>query len=170
MNNIKGSIEKGFEELVKKGKIPEKFLRTLKVVIKAKNDYLKKKISKQEVEKIRREANIFIRTMIDIVQRKKGLDLERAKLKIKYENDKIGEIIILDNNVFIIKDINAPDKEIIKGIVSDNSLFGEFKKSNLTEFEEYLKKTKIVKKISITENTLKDLKTVFGDKIEILVN
>ncbi len=168
-NGIKGNIEKGFEELVKKGKIPEKFLRTLKIVVKAKNDYIKNKITKQEVEKVRKEANIFIRALVEIVQRKRGLDLERAKIKVKY-NDKIGEVFVLDNSVFIIKDVNSEEKEILKGVFTENYCIGELKKSNMSEMEDYLKNMKIIRKVSFNENTMSDLKKVFGDKIEILVN
>ena len=168
-NSIKGSIEKGFEELVKKGKIPEKFLRTLKTIIKAKEDYLKNKITKQEVEKIRKEANILIRALVDIVQRKKGMDLERSKIRIKY-GDKIGEVMVLENTVFIIKDINQENREILKGIFTKENCIGELKNSNLTEFENELKNIKSIKKILVNENTLNDLKKVFGNSLEILIN
>ena len=168
-NSIKGSVEKGFEELVKKGKIPEKFLRTLKTVIKAKEDYLKNKITKQEVEKIRKEANMLIRALVDIVQRKKGMDLERSKIRIKY-GDKIGEVMVLENTVFIIKDINQENREILKGIFTKENCIGELKNSNLTEFENELKNIKSIKKILVNENTLNDLKKVFGNSLEILIN
>ena len=162
------TIIKGFKELINKGKIPERFLKILKTVVKAKEDYNKKKITKQEIEKIRKEANIFIRTMVEIVQRKKGLDLERAKIKVKH-GDKIGEVLVLDKTAFIIKDVSSPEKEVLKGVV-DKDKIGEFKKSSLNEIEEFLKNLKVIQKVSLTEKTISDLKKVFGNNLEILLN
>lgn len=166
---IKGDVKKGFRELVNKGKVPEKFLKTLNIVIKAKNDYVKGKITKQEIEKIRKEANLFIRTMVEMVQRKRGLDLEKAKIRIKY-GDKVGEVFVLDNVAFIIKDISAENKEILKGTFTNKSAIGELKNSSLKEMEDFLKNLKLVKKVSLNENTLNDLKKVFGENLEILLN
>ncbi len=170
INGIKSSVEKGFEELVKKGKIPNRFLSVLKSVIKAKEEYTKKKITKQEIEKVRREANLFMRAMIEIIQRKRGLDLEKAKIRIKYGENKIGEVIIFNNRVYIIKDINAQEREIINGILTDKLSIGELKNSNLNEMEESLKDVKTIQKVSVNENTITDLKKIFGENMEILIN
>ena len=169
MNNIKSPVEKGFEELVKKGKIPEKFLRTLKLVIKAKEDYNKKKITKQELEKVRKEANMFIRALVEIVQRKRGIDLERSKIRVAYK-DKIGEILVLNNTVFIIKDISAAEREISKGNISEKGFVSDLKASSLLELEEFIKNIKEIKKATFNANTLSDLKRVFGEDIEVLLN
>ena len=169
-NNIKGSIEKGFEEFVKKGKIPEKFLTILKSVIKAKKDYEKGKIKKQEVEKVGRDANFFIRTMVEILQRRRSIDLERAKVRVKYGENKFGDIIILNNIVFIIKDIHNKESDILKGAFLDNNCIGELKKSELKEMEEDLKNIKEIKKVSFNENTFNDLKKIFGENMEVLIN
>ncbi len=171
VNNIrKNNTLEGFEELIKQGKVPEKFLRTLKTVVKAKEDYEKGKITKQEVEKVRKEANMFMRTLIDIVQRKRSFDIERLKFRVKYNKDKIGEVLIIDNAAFITKDITAKDKDFLRGVFLNNGCLGELKNTSLNEFEDFLKTVKSPKKIAINENTLSDLKKIFGNDAEIILN
>ncbi len=171
VNGIKkANIVDGFEELVKQGKVPEKFLRTLKTVVKAKEDYEKGKITKQEVEKIRKEANMFMRTLIDIVQRKRSFDIERLKFRVNYSKDKIGEVLVIDNTAFVTKDITAKDKDFFKGVFLDNGCLGELKNTNLTEFEDFLKTVKSPKKIAINENTMSDLKKIFGTDVKLILN
>ncbi|MEK6937265.1 MAG: hypothetical protein AABW58_04295 [Nanoarchaeota archaeon] len=170
VNSIrKNNVLDGFEELVKQGKVPEKFLRTLKTVVKAKEDYEKGKITKQEVEKIRKEANMFMRTLIDIVQRKRSFDIERLKFRVKYNKDKIGEVLIIDNTTFITKDLSQKDK-LLKGVFLNNACLGELKESSLKEFENFLKTVKNPKKVAINENTMSDLKRIFGNDTELILN
>ena len=81
LENIKeGNVEKGFKKLVDKGIFPKIYLNSLKEVINAKT----KPLNKHEVNKLARENSFFIRALIEHIQKKKAIELERAKIKVKY--------------------------------------------------------------------------------------
>ncbi len=166
--NVSGSVEKGFEELCKKGVIPERFFGILKSVFKAKKDYAEKKLSKQELENIRRNANIFVGAMIEYIQRKRGVELQRARVRFKY-GDKFGELYLFDDEVFIIDDIDAKQKNVARANVKEGSL-SEIKKSSLLDLEKSVTKNKIPKHVFINESIFEDLRKLYGKDVKISVN
>ncbi len=95
----------------------DKHAEVLKLVVDTKNGEKSKKLTWPELEKIRREARGFIKTVIEYVQRKKGYELERAKIKFKY-GDRYGEAILLDKIAYIVHDLDSQDREISKAKIS----------------------------------------------------
>lgn len=168
LEGVKSNPERGFKELANKNIIPERFYGILKAVVKAKQDYGKKTITKQEIEKIRRTSSVFMGAMLDYVQRKRGLELERAKLKFKY-GDAFGELYLLDDKVFIINDIDAKEKEVAKAKIVDGKLTN-IQKSSLVELEEAIAQKRIPKHVFIQESIFEDLKKLYGKDIKISVN
>jgi len=168
LEKIKGTTEKGFKELTKKNIVPERFYDILISVIKAKKDYGKKKITKQEIEKVRRSANVFVGSMLDYIQRKRGLELERAKVKFKY-GDKFGELYLLEDEAFIVNDIDAKEKEVARAKVV-NGKITNIKKSSLIELEKAITSKRIPKHVFIHESIFEDLKKLYGKDIKISVN
>src|SRR3989344_4126311 len=146
-----------------------KQLETLDLIIDTKKGSKTKNLTWPELEKIRREARAFIKSVIEYVQRKKGYELERAKIKFKY-GDKYGEALLLDNIVYVINDIEAQDKEISKADLKKDGSFGSLKDSSLEELEKEIMKITIPNKEFIKERTFESLKNIFGKDIEILVN
>lgn len=158
----------GFRELVKKGKFPEKFSQILKTVIKAKKDYDNKKLTKQEIQKTKREAAIFIKSMVEYLQRKKTIEFERSKLRIEH-NKKIAELLFLSDKIYITDDIKAKTRQITKADLEKSGKLMGMKKITLQEFEKALVKEKPAK-IHLKPTTVNDLKTLFGKNMKILVN
>ncbi|MFH1591889.1 MAG: hypothetical protein ABIB47_00785 [Candidatus Woesearchaeota archaeon] len=169
LEKINKSPELGFKELTKKNIIPERFYGILKAVTKAKQDYGKKNITKQEIEKVRRSANVFLGSMLDYIQRKRGLELERAKIRFKHGDDTFGELYLLEDHAFIINNIDAKEKEVAKAKVVDGKLTN-IKNSSLIELEEAITKKRIPKHVFIHENIFEDLKKLYGKGIKISVN
>jgi len=168
VEKVTGNVEKGFRDLAKKGVIPERFYGILKSVLKAKKDYDNRRLTKQELEKVRRNANIFIGAMVEYIQRKRGAELERAKIRFKY-GDKFGELFLLGNDAFIIDDIDAKQKTIAKAAVKDGSLIN-IKKSNIVELEKAITGSKIPKHVFISEAIFEDLRKLYGKDVKISVN
>ncbi len=162
-------IVKIFEnEVISKGKIPAKFLRILHAIMKAKKDYDEKKLTKAEVEKVKKSSQEFIRFMIEYIQRKRGIDVERTKIRVKY-GDKYGEVLLLGKNAYIIHDIDQEEKEISKAEILPNGGLGKITKSSLEDLEKDLSKIEILSKIFIKEPIFKDMKKIFGKNVEILI-
>ncbi|MFA5796810.1 MAG: nucleotidyltransferase domain-containing protein [Candidatus Woesearchaeota archaeon] len=163
-------IIKIFEsEIVHKGLIPEKFLRTLKELVKAKKDYDAKKLGKTEVYEINKNARELIRFLVEYVQRKRGRELERVKIRVKHGN-KFGEVILLDKLAFIIHDIDNEEKEITKATMTSEGNFTNIVASSLEELEQAIAKIEIPEKAFIKEVIFEHLKSIFGKDVEILVN
>lgn len=169
VNEPVNDIEKAFKErLVDPGKLPEKMLNILKDVIKAKKDFKAKKLTKQEVEKVRREAGMYIKVLVESIQRSRGMEVERAKVRFKYE-DKFGEILILDKVAFITPNLENKE-EVQKAEVTEEGGLKDIRQSSLEEMEKEMVKTQIPPKVFIKEKIFEDLKNLFGKKVEILVN
>ncbi len=164
--DIKGSLEKGFAELVKQGKISQRFFDIYKNVIKAEKEFKAKKLSRQETEKARKEAAIFIKAMLEYTQRKKAMELERVKIRIKYK-DKFAEMFIFDKDIFIIMDITKRDY-VQKAKINNVGGLDNVQKAELAELEEAMaKKTPI--KAFINEKLIQDLTSIFGEDLQIQV-
>ena len=156
-------------ELVHKGLIPEKYLRMLNNVIKAKKDFDSGKLTKAEVEKVRKESSEMVKFLVEYLQRKRGRELERAKIRVKH-GEKYGEIILLDDVAFIIHDIDHEEKEISKAKIKKDGGLGTTEKTTLEEFEKHLAKIEIPSKVFIKEAIFDNLKDLFGKDVEVLLN
>jgi len=162
-------IEKVFESrLINSGKVPEKFLRVLKNVVKAKKDYDAKRLSRTEVEEVQKGARELIHILVEYMQRKRGRELERAKIRVKH-GEKFGEVTLLDKEAFIIHDIDAKEKEILKAAVKEDGSLGAEEKSSAEEMEAALAKVSIPVRVFIKGPIFGDLERIFGKNVEIMV-
>jgi len=163
-------IVKIFEdEMISKGKIPANFLRILNELIKAKKDYDAGKLTKTEVENVKKNSRAFIKFMVEYIQRKRGRELEKTKIRVKH-GDKYGEVILLGKEAFIIHDIDQEDKYISKAEIKGDGSLGPTKKTTLEELEKALTKIDIPEKSFIKEPIFENLKNIFGKDVEILIN
>ena len=157
------------DELISQGKIPARFLRILNEIIQAKKDYDEKKLTKVEVEKVKKDSGAFIKFLVEYIQRKRGKELERAKIRVKHGN-RYGEVILLGDEAFIIHDIDHEEKELSKAKIKPNGSLAVIENSSLEELEKALSKVSIPPKVFIKEPIFEDLKRVFGKDVEVLVN
>jgi uncharacterized protein (UPF0332 family) len=159
-------VEHFQDKIVHTGRLPDKFLRTLKSVIRGKKEYDSGKLTKTDVDKIRKDANEFIRNVIEHSQRKRIREFEKAKLRIKY-GDKVGEVNVFENQVFIIKDVENPDKEITKAKLHEDGSLGMSEKSSSEELDKATGRPKLA---AIKEATFESLKKIFGKEMQVLLN
>lgn len=175
INNVEIKNKSNLVNLFKKNLVedkkifPESYLETIKLVVDTHNSYKTKKILWSELEKIRREARNLIKGILEYIQRKRGYEFERAKIKFKY-GDKFGEAILLDKFAYIINDIDAQEKEISKADIKTDGSLGKVEKSSLEDLEKDLMSVKMPKNVFIKERIFESLKNLFGKDIEILVN
>jgi len=167
VNASSNLVQKFKKHIIDEGKFPDNFLKILKKIIKAKQDY--KKLTKQEVEKIKKDARFFIRGLLEYLQRSKLIGIDKARIGVKY-GEKIGEVLFLDKVAFITKDLSSKEKEILKVNVAKDGSFEDMKKSSKKEMEESIEKiVKIPEKVAIQEKTYDALKKIFGKDAEILI-
>lgn len=163
-------IIKAFEtEVVHKGLIPEKYLRMLKDLVRAKKDYDSHKLGKTETYQVNKDTRELIKFLVEYIQRKRGRELERVKIRVKHGN-RFGEVILLGKIAYIIHDIDNEDKEISKATVTPDGRLTEITESSLEELEKAISETDIVQKTFIKETLFEHLKGIFGKDVEILIN
>jgi len=96
-------VKKFEKELVNKGKSEPKFLGVLNDLRKVKK---KKKLDKNEVEKVRKNATQLINTLIEFGQRCEIDNLQRAKMSVLYKDkgkEKKAELFLTEPN-FLLKE------------------------------------------------------------------
>ncbi len=158
------------DELISKNRIPAKYLRTFNSIIKAKKDYEAKKLNRAEVEKVKKDSAEFSTALLEYIQRKRGREIERAKIRVKHGNNKFGEVVLLESDAFIIRDIDQPQKEVSKAKVTEEGGLAAVSESSPEEMETALANKPIPPKTFIKEKLFEDLKRIFGKDVEILVN
>lgn len=162
-------LNKFKKHLVEKGIVHKKGLDALRDVVNAKKNWSRKKLSHPELEKIKREGRVFVRVVFDYCQRKRAVEIERAKIRFKYGNA-YGEAILLDDIAFVIDDVSAKEKKIGKAKLGRDGSLGRLEDSSMAELEEHVSKVKMPAQVFIREKTFEDLRKLFGKSIEILVN
>lgn len=156
-------------EVVHKGAIPEKYLRIMKQIEKAKKDFAAGKLSLDEAHKAKKESRELLRFMIEHVQRKRGREIERAKIRVKH-GSKYGEVILLEKEAFIIHDIDAKQQEISKAPLKADGSLGSIKSCSLEDLEHAIANMRIPNQAFIKEPIFENLKTIFGKSVEIMIS
>ncbi|MBR9691833.1 hypothetical protein GOV06_03515 [Candidatus Woesearchaeota archaeon] len=163
------NVETMFKDaLVDLGRVPDKFLRILGDIVKAKKDYETGKLTKHEVDKVRKESMQFIKHMVEYLQRKRGRELEKTKIRVKH-GEKIGEVILLGDIAYIIHDIDAEEKSLSKAAIKPDGSLGTPRETTLQELEKALAKTDIPPRVFIKQPIFDDLKKIFGKDVEVLI-
>ncbi|MCK4670601.1 MAG: nucleotidyltransferase domain-containing protein [Nanoarchaeota archaeon] len=156
-------------KLVDTGKIPDKFLEILKQIFSAKEQHEEGKLTRTDIIQIRKDFRMFIKTLVEYMQRKRGIELERSRIRVKH-GDKFGEVIMIDEYAYIIFDIDAEEKEIVKAKINKDGSLGKEEKATLQDVEGAIASLEIPKKTFIKEPIFEDLKKIFGKNVEIQLN
>jgi len=156
------------DALVDLGKVPDRFLRILQDIVQAKKDYDAKKLTKHEVEKVKKESGQFVKHLVEYLQRKRGRELEKTRIRVKH-GEKIGEVILLGDIAYIIHDIDAEEKYLSKAPINKDGSLGTPTETSLEEMEKALAKTDIPPRVFIKQPIFDDLKKIFGKDVEVLI-
>lgn len=158
-------VKKFDDKLVHTGGVPSKYSRVFSEIIKAKEKYTEGKLSKTDVDKIRKDSNELIRALVDYIQRKRVGDLERARLRIKH-GDNIGEVTVLGNTAYILR--NVDDKQMEKASIQPDGSLWNISPCTLEEYEKALAKM-APQRITLKNTFLEGLRAIFGANFEVLV-
>jgi len=151
-------VEKFDKEIVNKGEMPPKSLVVLREIIKAKQDYKKGKLSKQEIDRVRRDGQEFIFAITEYEQRKNLILTEKARFKVKISG-KLAELYIFDDAYLIS---GEKKKEVLRVNLKKKKL----EASNLDEVAEKLKN--VPKQIEVTPEKINEIRKIIGKEITFL--
>src|SRR3989338_5139232 len=164
------TLEKSFEDYLKKNKLPTFISVVFKDLKKAKKYYDLKKLTKAEAEKVKKDSRAMTRILLEYIQRRKAFSLFRSKLKFKY-GDNVGEIYLFDKVVFIVETAKDKPISIIKGTMDYDSKITKTVKSSKDELDEFVSKNlDSYKTISLKEELFNSLEEIYGKKIEIILD
>ena len=65
------------------------------------------------MKRYRKGSSGLIKFLIEYMQRKRGQEMERARIRVKH-GEKFGEISLFDTIAFIVYDIDAKEQQIEK--------------------------------------------------------
>ncbi len=157
-----------FKEVVSpKTGLPEKLANTLKEIISAKESFLSGKLSRNDLNKVKKEARNYLRFVVEELQRKKSDIVEKLRIRFKYGN-KMGEALLLEDKAFITKDLENKKELLVAKVSADGSLL-DTKQSSLEELEKHLSNLVSPKSVFVKEKLFEGLRHLVGQDIEILL-
>ena len=168
-NNVKvkkSEVSKQFDQFVKDKSLPPSLSKTFNELLRAKKD---SGMTKAELQRVKREARKFIRSVEEILDRKKDSELKRSKVRIIY-GDKFGEITFVGDEVFLQKDVGIKGAMIQKAKLNDDGTLSSVKDSSAKEMEKAIKDAPSISKAEVNSKLLEELKKVFGKDVSLLVN
>lgn len=161
----KSELLKNFEKLVRKRHFNMSDLDSLKNTIGS----AKKATTKEELEKIRRESSLLRKKILMHVQRERGKEVDRVKVRVKY-GDQFGDVYLLEDVAYMVADIDAKTKAVTKAKLNSDGSLGKITASTLEELEKAISSTKMPSRVFIKEPLFEDLRRIYGDDVHILVS
>ena len=156
------------KEYVAKKRLPISLINQFKEITTSRQRYLKGKINKAEVDKIMREASTYLRHLTESTQRKARSELEKITIRFRHGKDKIGEIFVFENEIYVVLDIKDKEGTIKRTSLNKEGKIGELKKIDYKEFDEKIKNLIAPESLLLKSSTVDDLKKIFGKEFEII--
>lgn len=153
-------VKKFESELIKKGKLPKTSLTILQEIIKAKKDYAKGKLSRGEIDNVRKDTQELVALLTEYTQRRELLEVEKVRFSTKIAGNE-GELYLFGNTAFVIPNLKKVE---IKKI---NLEKGSISKAERNELDEAIRKAP--KKGKLTPTLLSKIEKLLGGKVEIIL-
>jgi predicted nucleotidyltransferase len=145
------SLTKDFEkEMIEKGKLPEFYLRILKDVFDSRKKFKEGKMSRHEVEDVRKNATLLINHLIEYNQRCELIQMDKNRFHVKVK-EKVYDLILVKGGAFLV------DKETVMKITESG-----FAESSRKELDDALLES-VKQEITISGKIFEALKKHFGD-------
>jgi len=160
LKNIFGSkskeeLIKDFEkELVRKGKMPARFVSILGDMTKIKQRVKGSKLTQVEMDNVRRNSAELIKDLLDYSQRKELVSAEKSVMQVRFGNnkEKIGKLVLTDKGVFFVDAGRAM-----------HISHGKMKVSDARELESAIRESKDRTKMKLDSDVLKVLEKELGE-------
>ncbi len=147
--------------------LPESLAEDYNSFEKAKKDFKKHRLTKSELEKLKRQLRTYVRVLNQHMQRKKFLGIEQAKIRFK-AGSKRGDIILLDDSIFIVED-SKTRKSVRKAKLKKDGSMEKLEKSNINDLENTLVTKELLKENNLKLKTIESLKRLYGNKLELIL-
>ncbi len=150
----KAIVETFEKDFVKVGKFTSQHSRILKDIIKARTEFKKGKLNAHHVDESRKNASILMDAIIEYIQRKDLVNLEKGKMLLKIK-DKSGERIV--------EILNTEDASYLFKDNKIKKITNKIEDTDMEDFEKALQKQKKKKEVNINPKVFELLKKEIGD-------
>lgn len=121
-------ISKFESEMVRKGKVSQRYLKALNEIVNIKKKIKSGKLNPKEVDVVKKDAHELMQALVEYGQRADLISSEKGTMEIVYNNGRKAELFLMGDNNFIIEGKNVR-KIVEKGFVNSNK--EDFEKSLL---------------------------------------
>jgi len=140
------------KEFIKKGRLPEQYLKILEDIVKVKKEFKKGRVKRSDVENVRKNASLLINQLIEYNQRCDLVSLQKGRLRLKTKS-KTYELVLTDKAVFLID----------KGkIIRINAKKNKLEDSNAQELSKALNEQVKKSEVVVDEDLFNFLKKKIG--------
>ncbi len=161
-------VRKTFDtKMIETGKLPERFSRILEDIFTTYKTHQKNPLTRAKTQELAKSGREFYNVALEYLQRKRGRELERAKVRVEHQ-EALAELIVLDTHVLVISDVKQPEKEY--GVIERNKdgSLGELKQLSAEEYEELLAKAKVPEKLLLSAAFFDNIEHIFGKDAHVL--
>ncbi|VVB76528.1 Uncharacterised protein [Candidatus Tiddalikarchaeum anstoanum] len=140
-----------------------------KEINELRTDYKKDMLTLEESHRAEKRAKEFINTLENLSQTLSLKNTEKAKIHIKYAGNRNGEVWVLGEELFIIKDLKPAEKEVIKASLKSDGGIEKTQISNMKELTDA--RTKFANKTvssSLKSETFNSINKIFGGEVEFV--
>jgi predicted nucleotidyltransferase/uncharacterized protein (UPF0332 family) len=163
-------VMKTFEhELIDTGKMPHRFLRILKDVVKAKKDYDNGSLTKTDITNLQKDSSDLHKFLVEYIQRKRGKEIERTKIRVKY-GKMYGEVIMLGKHAYILHDIDGENKQVSRAQLNPDGSIENITESSNEELDKAMMEETLPNRAYIKQPIFENLRDIFGKDVEIMVS
>ncbi len=155
------------KELSDKGLLSPNTFSELKNIFSSKKDFEAGKLAKAEVSKLLSNAKFVIMELMEHVQRRRLLEVQKTRVRFMH-GDKTGEIILAGDNIFLIEDIEVPEKNIRKAYLKEGKI-SKVVSCEPKEFEDALEVPVQQGELHVCESLISDLNKIFKEKIKLIL-
>jgi len=139
------------EEMVKKGRVPERMLGIAKGIVKLKTKVKNKDFTQGDMHRYSRDYSSLVETLTEYSQRKELISMEKGIVKINFDKG-WAELVATDEGAFLVLQ-NGEIKKFEKG---------KFVDRDKKDFEKALKETKESVRFNLPSEVMDALKKEFG--------
>ncbi len=154
-NHSQEKLIQSFEkDLVKTSKFTHQHLRILENIVSARAEFKKGKSNAHKVDEARKNASILINDLIDYTQRKEIMNLEKGRMRIKYQiagKDQYAELLSTNDASFLF--IGSVIKKLTTKI----------EKSTMEEVTKHIEKQKNQSQLNVNPKIFELLGEELGD-------
>jgi len=134
----------------------------------AKQDFRNNLLTTEEAYAIEKDAKRFVKMMKDLTEVYKLKETDKSKIHFKY-GSKNGELWLLCNEIFIIKDLKQPENDVLKAGLNKDGSFSKVEISNLKELNDARKNIKCDEIVtSIKAETIESVKDMLKEDVEFI--